>query len=107
MHQHTLATADLSPKVNSQEAAGEGECPLGKMGSCQNLLQSSPAGKPPNESCAHFAVGYIREQSIISLLISGVPSSLPVLSRLFFFIINFTKFLVFPLACQWDDLDTI
>lgn len=85
MHQHTLATADLSPKVNSQEAAGEGECPLGKMGSCQNLLQSSPAGKPPNESCAHFAVGYVREQSIISLLISGVPSSLPVLSRLFFY----------------------
>lgn len=73
MHHHTLATADLSPKVNSHEAAQEVECPLGKMGSCQNLLRFSPAGKAPNESFEHLALGYIREQSLVSMLIPGAP----------------------------------
>lgn len=88
MPHHTLATADLSPKVNSHEAAEEVECPLGKMGSCQNLLRISPAGKPPNESFEHFALGYITEQSIISMLISGAPFSAPPFLSHFFLILQ-------------------
>lgn len=74
MHHHTLTKAALSPQVIPVRLQKRQSALWERWVSCQNLLQFFPARKSQNESFEHFALGYIRKQSIVFMLISGVPS---------------------------------